>query len=188
MEQVIYLLLKYKYLILFPLAVFEGPIVTVIVGFLASTQLINPFIAFLIIIPADATGDTLYYSLGRYGRRGWLYKLTNWLGLTDQKLERAEVFFNTHPRKAIPLSKLILGVGVAGLFLAGRSNFPYSRFIAICVATSIVQCGIYMCIGYFFGYAYQQINTTINAIAITAIIIAVATTIFFIIRSKMKVK
>ncbi|MES2775053.1 MAG: DedA family protein [Bacteroidota bacterium] len=188
MEHIVCLLLKYKYAILFPFAIFEGPIVTVLAGFLSSMGTINPFLALLIIVPGDITGDTLYYFLGRFGRTGWLHRISNKLGLTDKKLERAEAYFSSNPHKAIPLSKVILGVGVAGLFLAGRSGFPYYRFIAICAITSAVQCSIYMCLGYFFGYAYLQINEALNYVAATSIVIAVLLALFFIIRSKLKTK
>ncbi len=188
MEQAIYLLLKYKYAILFPLAIFEGPIVTVIAGFLSSTGILNPFLALLIIVPGDITGDSLYYSLGRCGRKGWIYRFSNWLGLTNEKLQSAEAYFSNNPRKAIPLSKVVLGVGVAGLFLAGRSRFPYPKFITICAITSVVQCSAYLCIGYFFGYAYQQINDTLNYVAIACIAVAVSVILILFIRSKMKTK
>ncbi len=188
MEQALYLLLKYKYAILFPLAIVEGPIVTVIAGFLSSTGILNPFLALLIIVPGDITGDTLYYSLGRCGKKGWIYRFSNWLGLTNEKLQSAEAYFSNNPRKAIPLSKVVLGVGVAGLFLAGRSKFPYPKFIAICAVTSVVQCSAYVCIGFFFGYAYQQINDTLNYVAIACIAIAFSIIVFLFIRSKLKSK
>ncbi|MEO7309045.1 MAG: hypothetical protein ABIX01_01505 [Chitinophagaceae bacterium] len=188
MEYMVYLLVKYKYGILFPLAVFEGPIVTILVGFLASMGIVNPFIALFIIVPGDITGDSLYYSLGRFGTKGWLYRLGVKLGLTNQRVQRAEGYFAANAYKFIPLSKLILGVGVAGIVLAGRSKFPYNRFIMICTATSVVQCSIYMSIGYFFGFAYQQINQVLNYVAATAIIIAILIVLFFIIRSKLKKK
>lgn len=188
MEQAFLLLEKYKYAILFPLAIFEGPILTVVTGVLVSMGVLNPIISLFVIVPGDVTGDTLYYSLGRYAKTGWLYRVTKRLGLTDERLQRAENFFSNNPHKAIPLSKIILGVGVAGLFLAGRSRFSFRKFIGICTATSILQCSAYLCLGYFFGHAYMQINDSLNYIAAAFLSTAIVAVLYFLIQSKMRTK
>jgi membrane-associated protein len=184
MDEAVLLLTKYKYLILFPLAVFEGPIITVIVGFLVKAAIFNPIFALLVIVPGDVTGDSIYYSIGRYSTKSWLYKLANFLGVNEAKIIKTEDRFFKNPHKAIPLSKIMFGVGIAGLYLAGRSKIPYTKFLGICALTSIVQCSIYISIGYFFGYAYEQINSTFNYLAIGCITAAVAALLFYLIRNK----
>ena len=68
MEFLISSLSQYKYLILFPLAIIEGPIVTVIAGFLCSQAILEPFYVFPIIVIGDILGDSLYYGLGRWSQ------------------------------------------------------------------------------------------------------------------------
>ena len=50
------LLLTYKYLILFPIAVFEGPFAAIIVGFLSSSHIFNIFIVYLVVVLGDMVG------------------------------------------------------------------------------------------------------------------------------------
>ena len=50
MDHIVYLLTEYKYLILFPLAIVEGPIIAVIAGFLCSSGFLNP--------PATSSADS----------------------------------------------------------------------------------------------------------------------------------
>jgi membrane-associated protein len=178
-ENIIHLLTAYKYLILFPLAVVEGPILAVIAGLLCSEGFLNPLIVYPIIILGDITGDSLVYALGRWGksqRPGRLYRL---VGLTARKIGRARTYFEDNPIKTVSLSKLILGVGVAGIFLAGNSKVPYKQFLAVCLGTSLAQYTVYLGIGLFFGRAYREINLYLNYLAALSIVLAFC--LFFVI-------
>ena len=67
MNNIINLLLHYKYLILLPLSVIEGPIITVIAGFFATMGIFNPYLVYTIAVVGDIFGDTLAYGIGRWG-------------------------------------------------------------------------------------------------------------------------
>jgi len=60
MDYAFSLLLTYKYLILIPLAVVEGPIITVIAGFLITLGYMNIFLVYLIVIAGDLAGDYFF--------------------------------------------------------------------------------------------------------------------------------
>ncbi len=186
MEHIIYLLSHYKYFILLPLSIVEGPIVAVIVGLLWTQGFLNPLYAFIVIIIGDMIGDSAVYALGRWGKSAFLRNVSRRFGLTDDKFNRAKVFFEANPTKTISLSKVILGVGVAGIFMAGNAKIPYNRFIVICLVTSMAQYIVYIGIGFLFGQAYLTINHYLNYFASFSIILAFALIIFFLVRSKLK--
>jgi len=58
----------YKYLVLYPIMVFEGPIITIIAGFFVSIGHLNGPAVFMVLIVGDVTGDSLYYTIGRWGK------------------------------------------------------------------------------------------------------------------------
>ena len=58
LDQIIGWLLVYKYFILFPVMVIEGPIITIIAGFLSSLELLNPFLVYVVVVIADLTGSS----------------------------------------------------------------------------------------------------------------------------------
>ena len=186
MEYIIYLLTQYRYYILFPLAIVEGPMITVIAGFFCANRFLNPLIVFPIIILGDITGDSFYYMLGRWGSDKLPKKIGRRFGLNSERLDRVRVFFDSNPRKTIFFSKIVLGIGVAGLFLAGNTKVPYKKFLRICLVTSILQCAVYLCIGFLFGHAYIQINHYLNYFASISIVVACALVLFFAIRSIFK--
>lgn len=186
MENIIELLAHYKYFILLPLAIVEGPILAVIAGLLCSQRILNPFYSYLIIVLGDITGDSIVYLLGRWGKSPRLRKISRWLGLTDIKLERARVFFEANPNKTISLSKIILGVGVAGIYMAGHAKIAYNKFIGICLVTSALQYIFYIGTGFLFGEAYKQISHYLDYFATVSILGALAIAVFFFVQSKLK--
>lgn len=179
-------ILKYRYFILFPLSIIEGPIIAIVAGFLCRQGILNFLIVYCILIAGDIIGDSMYYALGYWSNSPFAMKLVNRMGIKKDRLEKVKFYFGSNPFKAITLSKLILGVGVAGLFLAGKSKISYARFFTICLIISFVQCLLYLIIGWFFGEFYLQINHYFNYIASMSIVVVLATVLFYTVRSKFK--
>lgn len=186
LEHILYLLTEYKYFILFPLAIVEGPILAVLAGFLSANGFLNPFIIYPIIVVGDLIGDSLCYMLGRWGKSKLFKKIGIRFGMNSEKLDRVRVFFDTNPTKTISLSKITLGIGVAGIFLAGNAKIPYFKFLRICLVTSAIQYVVYISIGLLFGHAYIQINHYLNIFASFTIVAAVALILIFSIKSKFR--
>ena len=67
MDHIIYLLNEYKYMILFPLAIVEGPILAVIAGFLCMRGILNIWLVLPVIVLADMVSDSACFFLGRKG-------------------------------------------------------------------------------------------------------------------------
>jgi len=185
-EQILHLLTEYKYLILFPFAIVEGPIIAVIAGFLCTGGFLDPLFVYPIIVLGDITGDSLCYSLGRWGKPGFLNKIGKWFGLKSDKIDRARIFFDANPIKTISLSKIILGIGFAGIFLAGNAKVPYLKFLKICLVTSAIQYTVYLTLGILFGNAYVKISHYLNNVAAICILIAIALILFFSIKSMLR--
>src|ERR1700693_5824376 len=101
MDHILHLLAHYKYFILFPLAIVEGPILAVIAGFLCIRGFLNPFIVFPVIVIGDIMGDTLCYSLGRWGVPGFIKKIGYWFGVNPKTIHRARIYFDSNPIRTI---------------------------------------------------------------------------------------
>lgn len=186
MENILYLLTQYKYLILFPLAIVEGPILAVIAGFLCTIGFLNPFIVYPIIVFGDIIGDSLCYMFGRWGVPVFLKKIIKEFGLKPENINQVRAYFDTNPNKTISLSKVTLGIGFAGIYIAGNARVPYQRFIRICLITSALQYVFYLSLGLLFGHAYKQISQYMDLFASIAIVTALAVIIVYFIRSIRK--
>jgi membrane protein DedA with SNARE-associated domain len=164
----------------------EGPIIAVIAGFLCAGGILNPWIVFPIVVAGDITGDTIVYMLGRWGKPAFLNRVGKWIGLSPGKIERVREIFTVNPVRTISLSKIVLGIGVAGIFLAGNARVGYQKFISICLVTSAAQYIIYLGIGLLFGDAYKQISHYLDLFAAVSVTAGAAIILFFIIRSIRK--
>ncbi len=186
MDNILNLLIEYKYLILFPLAIVEGPILAVIGGFLCISGLMNPGFLYIVIIAGDMIGDSLVYALGRWGVPDFLKRIAGRFGLFASDIEPVRAYFDSNPRKTISLSKITLGIGFAGLYLAGNTKVPYRKYIIICFITSALQYIVYIGLGLLFGAAYKQISQYLDFL--TALIFVLAASILFVyfIRSRRK--
>ncbi|OGI68259.1 hypothetical protein A2738_02240 [Candidatus Nomurabacteria bacterium RIFCSPHIGHO2_01_FULL_42_15] len=147
------LLLTYKYLIVVPLAIIEGPIVSVICGFLTTLGVFNPLLVFAVMVAGDIIGDAIYYFIG-YSGKG----LLRYFKISEEKIEKAKILYENNHKKAIAGSKIMWGIGTAGLMAAGALHVPYKRYFKTCALYSLGQSFIMILLGIFFGGSYMLIG------------------------------
>lgn len=180
-----HLLLAYKYAILLPLAIVEGPIITVVAGFLVTLGYMDIFLVYLIALTGDFTGDTILYGAGRWGKN-LIHKHGHYIGASTEKLEQAKKYFAEKRTKAIVMSKLFHGVGSAGLVVAGVLAVPYRRYIRTCMLVALAQSAVFLFIGIVFGHAYLKIAKYLDIYASTVGIIVVVLLVLTILYKVLK--
>ncbi|MDP2691246.1 MAG: DedA family protein [bacterium] len=156
-DNVIELLTTYKYHLLFPWAVVEGPIISVIGGFLWSLGIFDPFKTYFLLVIADLIGDTFYYSVGRFGGRPFIRRWGRYLGVTEERLLKTEVHFQHHAGKTLAIGKT-QPWGMLVLVTSGLSKMSYFRFILLNFAVTIFKSILLMLLGYYFGKSYTLIS------------------------------
>jgi membrane protein DedA with SNARE-associated domain len=159
MDQALALILQFKYLILFPLAAFEGPVVSLIAGFLVYTGQLNPYIAFVVLILGDVIPDSVYYFIGRFGNAKNLHSKVR---VISNNFKRIETMWSEHGKKTMFLGKLAYGLSHFFLISAGLVKMPFRKFVAYAVLVTFFQFGILMALGYYLGGSYQAIASRIK--------------------------
>jgi membrane protein DedA with SNARE-associated domain len=185
-NEIINLLITYKYIILIPLSIIEGPIVAVIVGFLTTLGIFNFFISYIILVVGDMFGDSAIYAIGRWGS-GLTDKYGHKIGITQKRIELTKDFFREHHHKAVTTSKLLHGIGFTGLLVAGNMKIPYLRYVKTCGTITIIQSVVMLVLGVFFGHAYLQISKYINyyaAIVSVSVLVLILIIVFIKIKNK----
>ncbi len=176
LEKIISLILVYKYAIIFPIAIIEGPIVTLVAGSLAATGHLNLELTFVVVVVADVVGDVLHYVIGRYGG---LYFIQRWRGfftIDQKKLEMLEHTFSHHGRKVLLLGKL-QSLGSVVLLAAGMAKYNFGLFLWYNTLATVCKSGVLLMIGYLF---YQQLATSNSIIVKTGIFLSILLVIFVI--------
>ena len=146
----------------------------------------NPFIVYPVIIAGDIIGDSACYAFGRLGVPKFIKRLARWIGITDTNINRVRSLFNSNPIRIVAVSKVALGIGVAGIYLAGSSKVPFSKFLLICLVVSAIQYVFYLGLGLLFGNAYLHINKYLDNFAAFNIIAAIAIITIIFIRYLLK--
>lgn len=159
------LLLAYRYWILFPIAVLEGPFLALVVGSLSALGYFDPFLAYLILICGDFVPDTVLYFTGRWGKRAALIeKYGHKIGLSGERFTAIERLWREHPKKTMLMSKLALGLSGPFLVSAGLSGLSPRLYYAVAIPVTTIQYGMLLLIGYHFTYSLTLIGEYVGEI------------------------
>lgn len=154
---IVHLLEQYGYLVLFFVAVIEGPIITIIGAFLASQGYFNIFAVYAVVVAGDLAGDIFYYGIGRLGRTGALEDMRRSLGVTGEDFAPLERYIQLHGAKILLFAKYTQ-TGFLALPASGAARMPVGKFLWYNALGTIPKSLVLAFVGYFFGYAYYRIN------------------------------
>ncbi len=151
------LLITYGYIILVPITIIEGPVATLIGGFLASLGYFNLVIVYIISFLGDIIGDLIYYAIGRWGTKR-IISHGKFLWIKIEHAKKLEGHFEKHAGKTLLFGKWTHSVGGAILLAAGMSKMSLKKFIVFNSIGSFPKVLVFLILGYYFGSAYQLIN------------------------------
>ncbi len=166
-------LIHYGYLILFPIMVLEGPIITIIAGLLVSLGVLSFPLTYGLAVTADLLGDTLYYLAGRYGANRVVDHWGKYLGISWGQIERLKRHFDRHTGKTLLIGKLTHGAGGMILLAAGVGQVPYLSFFWFNLLGTLPKSLALLLVGFYFGHGYQRINRYLNDAALLTISLVV---------------
>jgi membrane protein DedA with SNARE-associated domain len=149
------LVLVHRYWAILLIALFEAPVMSIVVGFFAATGDLNLFLAFGGIVLGDFIGDCALYVFGRRSRRLFA-RVGRRLRLSPSNARRVLGLLEQRDRRAVVLSKLVHGIGFTGLIAAGGMRMPFRRFILTCVVVTVCQSAVLVAVGLLSGHAYRM--------------------------------
>lgn len=151
---------NYRYLLVYVLALFEGPMVMVASGILLKLNFFYFWPIYFALMLGDFTADLVWYWAGYYGGRPFVGRFGKYFSLSPEILEKLEDFFHKHQDKILFLSKITMGFGfaVATLFTAGLARVPFKRYALFNLLGGFIWTGILLSLGYFFGNLYTTIG------------------------------
>jgi membrane-associated protein len=154
------LLEKYKYLLIFPIMILEGPIITVISGFLASLGKLDPYYAYPLLVIGDFVGDVFHYGFGKYFQKfSFFQKALNFLGYDDEREKMIEEHFRKHSGKTLIASKISHGIGGFVQIVAGMVGVDFWEFMKFSFFGTVPKILILFFLGYYLGSSYVKIDT-----------------------------
>ncbi len=166
-DHILSILEHYHYWLIFPIAIFEGPIIIIISGFLVYLGVLKAFIVWAVLVVADTIGDSLYYLLGRYWRKSlWIKKVVGFLGYDEKSEQLLENHFQKHKVKTFLLAKFSHGIGSSVQIASGIARVRYFEFLPLNLIGTIPKTFVLLLVGYYFGQSYVKIDGYLNNIAL----------------------
>lgn len=175
-NQIFGLLYTYSYLVLFPLVVIEGPVVTIIAGFLVSLGFMDFIPTYLTIVSGDLAGDFLYYSAGRW----WLNKaykgVLKFFNINLKVVGKLEKAVKKNKGPFLFFGKLSHAISGVILFAAGSAEIPIKEFMWFNFLATLPKSLILLAVGYYFGSTVSNFKkyvdfTVLGLFALTIILI-----------------
>lgn len=159
------LLTNYAYWALLPLAVLEGPIITILASFLASQGYLNILIVYVLVLSGDILGDIIHYFFGRYGGFKLVEKFGKRFGLDTDRLDSIkEKYFKENDSLwgTITWSKITHAPSSAIMFTAGLLRVNFRQYLFITTVNNVFKVLFFVVLGYFFGESYTVISKYIT--------------------------
>ena len=135
---------------------------------------------------AAVLGDNIGFAIGHFGGRALALRWGKYIFLTEERLDRAEVFFNRHGGKIIVVARFIEGLRQANGIIAGISGMHWRRFLFFNAIGAALWVGTWVTIGYTAGNHINTIYHYITTYSYYALIAVVVLVVAFIIRHVLR--
>lgn len=129
---------------------------------------------------AAVAGDNVGYAIGRYGGRALISRWGRYVFLTEERLDKAESFFNRHGGKIIVIARFVEGLRQANGLIAGITSMRWGRFLVFNMIGAALWVGCWVSVGYFAGEHIAAIYDYITRYSLYAVIVAVVAIIVWI--------
>jgi membrane-associated protein len=163
--------------LILPLAVVEGPVVTIVTGFLAAQGYFDRYCALLLLTGGDLVGDLVYYWIGRTSIRP-LTLLRGQIGLGDAVTPKLQQDLAHSATTMLFVGKWTHTVGCLVLIGAGMLRMPLQRFILANLFAGIPKTVVLFGLGYFAADQYPILErhavlgaTVTGAVGIACIVV-----------------
>lgn len=170
LETVTLLIGKYGLALVAPVAVIEGPIVTVIAAWLASTGRFDLWSVICVVILADLIGDFIAYGIGRWGLTrlpdSWLRRL----GLRRARLRHLSGHFAEKGGRTLIIGKITHSMGFPVLVAAGMARMRIAAFLWFNLLGTVPKSLFFVALGYGFGHAYTRIDDWIGRVSLILLV------------------
>jgi membrane protein DedA with SNARE-associated domain len=182
----LHIITKFGYPSIFLITIVEGPIITVIGGFLASLGIFKFLVVYLMVVTGDMCGDILWYGLGYFGRERFIRRYGHYFGITEAHEKSLERYFNNHSGKTIFLAKITHAIGLPFIIAAGLSRVSFKKFFLISLLATLPKSLVFLLAGYYLGSSYQNIDRLLTQFTIAVIFAVGLLGLLFYLKSRFK--
>ena len=160
-----------------PMAVIEGPIVTVIAAYLSKLGYMQIMAVYGVCMLGDLIGDAMYYWIGRLGPAMLPERWLTRLGMTEARQLSLEGHFATEGGRTLLLAKWSHSIGLPIMLASGAARMNFTAYMVYNLIGTVPKTAVFIAIGWFIGSAYSAIDTWIWRVSL-GLVVAIAVGVF----------
>ncbi len=126
---------------------------------------------------AAIIGDNIGFAIGHFGGRALALRWGKYVFLTEERLVKAEHFFEEHGGKIITIARFIEGLRQANGIIAGISGMHWRRFLAFNALGAALWVGTWVSLGYLAG---SHITTIYHYITLYSYYVLIALAVLLV--------
>ena len=108
-----------------------GETILIAAAIFAGAGRLNVVMVGLVGFIAAVIGDNIGFAIGHFGGRALALRWGKYVFLTEERLAKAEVFFNRHGGKIIVVARFIEGLRQANGIIAGITGMHWKKFVVL---------------------------------------------------------
>jgi len=140
----------------------------------------------LVAIVAAVVGDNIGYAVGFFGGRALVLRFGKYVGLTGERLAKAEGFFRRYGGAVVTGARFIEGLRQANGIVAGTIRMPWPRFLAFNALGAVLWVGVWASVGYLAGGHITAIYNTVSRYSFYLLIASAVAVAALIIRAEVR--
>src|SRR5215469_8157786 len=135
---------------------------------------------------AAILGDNIGFAIGHFGGRALALRWGKYVFLTEERLAKAEYFFDRHGGKIIIVARFIEGLRQANGIIAGISGMHWRRFVLFNAIGAALWVGTWVTLGYVAGHHINAIYHDITQYSLYALIAVVVLLVAYIVMRALR--
>ncbi|MDQ0189789.1 DedA family protein [Alicyclobacillus cycloheptanicus] len=121
----------------------------------------------------NIVGSTIAYGIGRFLGRPVIVRFGKYVGINDERLDKANALFTRYESPVILFGKFIAGVRVVIPYLAGINKVSFGVFSLYNAVSALVWAAVFIIVGKYIGIEWARYHAVLHQYMIPAILVAV---------------
>jgi membrane protein DedA with SNARE-associated domain len=124
-------------------------------------------------ILGNVIGSSIAYGIGRFLGRPAILRYGRFVGITDERLDKAEAKFNEYRIPVILFSKFIAGIRVMVPYLAGINGMSFVAFSIYNFISATLWSVVFIVLGRYLDVAWHRYHQIMHHFLVPVLIVTV---------------
>jgi membrane protein DedA with SNARE-associated domain len=163
-----------------------GETILIAAAVYAGSGRLNIIAVGLIALLAAIIGDNIGYVIGYFGGRRLVLRFGKYVGLTSERMDKAERFFDRYGGAVVAGARFVEGLRQANGIVAGTIRMHWLKFLAFNALGAALWVSVWASIGYLAGGHITVIYNTITRYSLYFLIGLAVAAVALIVRSVIR--